>query len=351
MVESTPENKKLPPTAATADDGQAVPEIQATDKKLEQPAAAKKITAAESDADKKQTEELLKQLQAAEANKAPDEPIKRKEPEPEVAPPPSEPVISAEEMARLQAAAASQSVSNASSVQEETLERAPAPEKPAPAKDDKFTKTLIMLGVIAAVAVGGALLGYFLLTATPLSGVVAGAINSVGLMGAHIGAFLQGVGILSVPSVTTAATAATLPAGAGVAAGVIGGAGATFVAMKSNFMHMMGLDSVSASTTTTAASSMTGHETAGMDHGSQAVATKLASKTSQYASEHEELTTREHKSWADRTAGSNSFRDRLQSTGSHAEAVGRKASGGNFAEELREARELKAMLGEQATAR
>ena len=328
-----------------------MPEIQATDKKLEQPATAEKITAAESEADKKQTEELLKQLQAAEANKAPNEPITRKEPEPEIAPPPSEPVISAEEMARLQAAAASQSVSNASSVQEETLERAPAPEKPAPAKDDKLTKTLMTLGVIAAVAVGGALLGYLLLTATPLGGVVAGAINSVGLMGAHIGAFLQGVGILSVPTVTSAATAATLPAGAGAAASIVGGAGAVFVAMKSNIMHMMGLDSVSASTTTTAASSMTGHEAAGMDHGSQVVATKLASKTSQYAGEHEELTTRERKSWADRTAGSNSFRDRLQSTGSHAEAVGRKASGGNFAEELREARELKAMLGEQATAR
>jgi len=169
-------------------------------------------------------------------------------------------------------------------------------------------------------------------------------------MGAHIGAFLQGLGVISVaPHAAAAATA--LPAGAGTAAGVVGGVGAVFVAMKSNITHALGLDAVSSasSTTTTVGHDMAGVDqsnTAALDH-SSALTTKMASKTSQYAQEHDELTDRrDDKNWVARTAGEGSFRDRASS---HAEAVGRRS--GNFAEELQEARQLQEMLGSTAPAR
>jgi len=306
--------------------------------------------AADTDKDKERADALMRQLATDEQNKALEEPVKTLPTEPlpykapaaeapEAAPETETSGISQRDMMLLSAAAASSQLRDAK-IKSETET------KP---KDDRLTKFLITAAVIGAIAVAGYFAGAWLLSLAPVQGAIAGIMHGAGLAVTHVGAFLQGMGLISVAPTATA-VATTLPAGATTAAGVVGGVGAAFVAMKSNITHMMGLDTVASGTATSTVVhhdiSGSDHSAVALDHGAQTITTKMASKASQYAGEHDELTERrDDKKWVDRAAGENSFRDRLNSTGSHAAAVGRR--GGNFAEELQEARQLQELMSAQ----
>lgn len=211
-------------------------------------------------------------------------------------------------------------------------------------KASQTQRVLTTLAIIATVAVLGYFGGAFLAANVPAIGSTVSGIGGMasGLVG-HATAFLQGAGILSVAAPTTSITLGAGASSVAVGGGVLGAIGATFLAMKTNVLQMVGIENAVNPT-------ITGHETTaqaatlsktksiaatqGLD-GPSGVDTMDAtsvvddmsrsssmqakmSKAAQYAGKHDEYAVMRDRdrSWADRVGGksaqSASYADALQ---------------------------------------
>lgn len=230
----------------------------------------------------------------------------------------------------------------------ETQEAKKKEEKPNPAKNEKLNRTLVTIGVIVAIAAVGFFIG------GPLLGPVFGQIaNGVGLAMAHAGAAFEGlfgVAALSAP-------VASMPLAGSIAGATALGVGAHVTGVTDSITNAItGHETHTATSAAHATGLEHGYDAYSADASNQMMSQKVATKASQYSMEHEHYSAKKagDKSWATRAAPEGGYREKLQSTGSHAEAVGKRSAASvtprqsNFSEELDQSRQLQEMLGAPA---